>query len=102
MSLKNFFPFFFSSGSRQDLGMLFTRHPQPLEAPLDDEVYLECSINLAAEKFGWHHRPLNSEHWGPLITIPNSAGKTSGYTVNFDNESKAGDYRCIAFYGEFF
>ncbi|KAK0163040.1 hypothetical protein PV327_006751 [Microctonus hyperodae] len=88
-----------ASGSRQDLGMLFTRHPQPLEAPLDDEVYLECSINLAAEKFGWHHRPLNSEHWGPLITIPNSAGKTSGYTVNFDNESKAGDYRCIAFYG---
>ena len=27
------------------------------------------------------------------------AGKTSKYVVNFDNEAKAEDYRCVAFYG---
>lgn len=82
--------------------MLFTRHPRPLVAPLGDEVYFECSLNLAAEKFAWRHRPLNSEHWGPLINVPNSIGKTSKHVVNFDDESKAGDYRCIAFHGKYY
>lgn len=82
-----------------DLSMSFTRHPQPLDAPLGDDVYFECSLNLAAEKFAWRHRPLDSKEWGPLIHTPNSGGKTSKHVVNFDNESKAGDFRCIAFYG---
>ena len=88
------------TGQKDGLPMVFNRHPQPLAAPLDDEVYFECSLNIAAEKFAWRHRPLGSEHWGPLINAPNSGGKTSKHVVNFDDPSKAGDYRCIAFYGE--
>lgn len=80
--------------------MAFTRHPQPLAAPLGDAVDFECSLNLGAEKFAWRHRPLGSERWGPLINSPNSGGKTSKHVVNFDDPFKAGDYRCIAFYGE--
>ena len=79
--------------------MMFSRHPQPFTAPLGDEVFFECSLNLAAEKFAWRHRPLGSNKWEPFIYIPNSGGKTSKHVVNFDDESKAGDYRCIAFYG---
>lgn len=88
-------------GERQELGMSFTRHPQPLAAPLNDDVNFECSLNLAAERFAWHHRPLNSNKWIPLSHPTNSSGKTSRHVVNFDNESKAGDYRCIAFFGRF-
>ncbi|XP_050453372.1 interference hedgehog-like isoform X1 [Cataglyphis hispanica] len=86
-------------GERQELGMSFTRHPQPLAAPLNDDVNFECSLNLAAERFAWHHRPLNSNKWIPLSHPTNSSGKTSRHVVNFDNESKTGDYRCIAFFG---
>ncbi|XP_057328592.1 interference hedgehog-like isoform X2 [Microplitis mediator] len=78
------------SAFRQESGMSFTRHPQPLAAPLGDEVDFECSLNLEADKFAWRHRPLNSKHWGPLINLPNSGGKTSKFVVTFDDESKAG------------
>ncbi|XP_072757639.1 interference hedgehog isoform X3 [Anoplolepis gracilipes] len=86
-------------GDRPDFGMSFTRHPQPLAAPLNDDVNFECSLSLAAERFAWHHRPLNSKKWIPLFHPTNSSGKTSRHVVNFDNKSKAGDYRCIAFFG---
>lgn len=81
--------------------MSFTRHPQPLAAPLKDEVNFECSLNIAAERFAWHHRLLGSNKWIPLPHPSNSNGKISRHVVNFDNESKAGDYRCIAFFGKF-
>lgn len=82
--------------------MTFSRHPQPFIAPLGDDVFLECSLNLAPEKFVWRHRPLGSNKWEPFNQTANSSGKSSILTVNFDNKSKAGDYRCIAFYGEFY
>ncbi|XP_076375396.1 interference hedgehog isoform X1 [Megalopta genalis] len=84
---------------RQDSGMSFTRHPQPLDAPLGDEVNFECNLNLPAERFAWRHRRLNSDKWVPVLHTPSNGGKTSRHVVNFDDESKAGDYRCIAFYG---
>lgn len=80
--------------------MVFTRHPQPFIAPLGDEVIFECSLNLAAEKFAWRHKPLGSNDWN-LLEANASGGKTSKYVVYFDDESKAGDYRCVAFYGKF-
>lgn len=89
------------TGERQELGMSFTRHPQPLAAPLNDDVNFECSLNLGAERFAWHHRPLHSNKWIPLSHPTNSSSKTSRHVVNFDKESKAGDYRCIAFFGRF-
>ncbi|KAJ8684081.1 hypothetical protein QAD02_019873 [Eretmocerus hayati] len=86
-------------GQKSEPGMLFTRHPQPFVAPLSDEVYFECSLNLAAEKFAWRHRPLGSKEWILLDSASSAGGKTSKYVVYFDDESKAGDYRCVAFYG---
>jgi len=85
----------------QNMSMSFTRHPQPLAAPLNDDVNFECSLNIPAERFAWHHRPLGSNRW-TLSSDPynNVGGKTSRFIVTFDNESKAGDYRCIAFFGE--
>ncbi|XP_031850200.1 interference hedgehog isoform X2 [Nomia melanderi] len=88
----------FAHGQRQD-GMSFTRHPQPLDAPLGDDVNFECNLNLPAERFAWRHRRLNSDKWLAVPHIPSNGGKTSRHVVNFDDESKAGDYRCIAFYG---
>ncbi|XP_076669838.1 interference hedgehog isoform X2 [Andrena cerasifolii] len=88
----------FAHGQREELGMSFSRHPQPLDAPLGDDVNFECNLNLAAERFSWCHRPLGSEKWLPVFHTPIN-GKISRYVVNFDNETKAGDYRCIAFYG---
>ncbi|XP_024879195.1 interference hedgehog-like isoform X3 [Temnothorax curvispinosus] len=82
----------------QESGMSFTRHPQPLAAPLNDDVNFECSLNIPADRFAWHHRPLGSSKWTP-VPNPNVGGKTSRHVVTFDNESKAGDYRCIAFFG---
>lgn len=87
------------SVARQELGMMFTQNPQPWPAPLGDEVYFECSLNLAAEKFAWRYRPLNKNRWITLKNAPSNAGKTSKLVVTLDNESKAGDYRCIAYYG---
>lgn len=85
----------------QELSMSFTRHPQPLAAPLNDDVNFECSLNIPAERFAWHHRPLGSNKWTPPSDpYSNAGGKTSRLVVTFDNESKAGDYRCIAFFGE--
>ncbi|XP_031771118.1 interference hedgehog isoform X1 [Apis florea] len=86
-------------GQRQELGMSFTRHPQPLDAPIGDDVNFECNLNLGAERFSWRHRPLNSDKWLPVFHTISNGGKTSRHVVKFDNESKAGDYRCIAFYG---
>ncbi|XP_011643223.1 interference hedgehog-like isoform X1 [Pogonomyrmex barbatus] len=83
----------------QELSMSFTRHPQPLAAPLNDDVNFECSLNIPAERFAWHHRPVGSNKWIPLANLNNAGGKTSRHVVTFDNESKAGDYRCIAFFG---
>ncbi|XP_011685029.1 PREDICTED: interference hedgehog-like [Wasmannia auropunctata] len=84
----------------QELSMSFTRHPQPLAAPLNDDVNFECSLNIPAERFSWHHRPLGSNKWTPPSDSYSSAGgKTSRLVVTFDNESKAGDYRCVAFFG---
>ncbi|XP_076756558.1 interference hedgehog isoform X2 [Xylocopa sonorina] len=86
-------------GQRQELGMSFTRHPKPLDVPIGDEVNFECNLNLEAERFSWRHRPLGSNKWLTVFHTPNNGGKTSRHVVNFDNESKAGDYRCIAYYG---
>ncbi|XP_043522167.1 interference hedgehog-like isoform X1 [Frieseomelitta varia] len=86
-------------GQKQELGMTFTRHPQPLDAPIGDDVNFECNLNLAAERFSWRHRPLGSDKWLQAFHALNNGGKTSRHVVIFDNESKAGDYRCIAFYG---
>ncbi|XP_029037372.2 interference hedgehog-like isoform X4 [Osmia bicornis bicornis] len=86
-------------GQRQELGMSFTRHPQPLEAPVGDDVNFECNLNLGADRFSWRHRPLGSDKWLPVVHTPSNSGKTSRHVVNFDNESKSGDYRCIAYYG---
>ncbi|XP_066593844.1 interference hedgehog-like isoform X2 [Prorops nasuta] len=90
----------FASGQRQELGMSFVRHPQPLAVPLGDEVNFECILALAADRFEWRHRPLGTDKWKPLFHASNSnPSKTSRHDVNFDNKAKAGDYRCIAFYG---
>ncbi|XP_011504968.1 PREDICTED: interference hedgehog-like isoform X2 [Ceratosolen solmsi marchali] len=88
-----------ASGQKSEPGMVFTRHPQAFTAPLGDEVYFECSLNLAAEKFAWRHRPLGSSEWILLDAVTVNGGKTSKYVVYFDDETKAGDYRCVAFYG---
>lgn len=83
--------------------MSFIRHPEPLAAPLGDEVYFECALDLPAESFAWRHRPLDSDNWGPLTAVGNTGGKPdnkmSKYVVSFDDKSKAGDYQCIAYYG---
>ncbi|XP_034946865.1 interference hedgehog isoform X2 [Chelonus insularis] len=90
-------------GSQKEWWMSFTQHPRPLPAPLGDEVIFECSVNLPSEKFIWYHRPFNSEQWKPLLNVPvpyNEKEKsTSKFVLNFDDESKAGDYRCVAFFG---
>ncbi|XP_017760763.1 PREDICTED: interference hedgehog-like isoform X1 [Eufriesea mexicana] len=89
----------FAYGQRQELGMFFTRHPQPLDAPIGDDVNFECNLNLGADRFSWHHRPLGANKWLSVFHTLSNGDKTSRHVVNFDNESKAGDYRCIAFYG---
>lgn len=90
---------FITEDKIQDINMFFTRHPQPLAAPLNDDVNFECSLNFAAENFAWHHKALNSNNWTEVSKF-NGSGKTSRYVVTFDDVSKAGDYRCIAFFGE--
>ncbi|XP_043490484.1 interference hedgehog-like [Polistes fuscatus] len=101
-----------ANGQRPDLGMSFNWHPKPLAAPLGDDVNFECSLSLAPERFQWRHRPLGSDKWTPLAarTVNNvaggggggggaAAGARSAVVVSFDDKSKAGDYRCVAFYG---
>uniref|UniRef100_A0ABD2WU34 Interference hedgehog n=1 Tax=Trichogramma kaykai TaxID=54128 RepID=A0ABD2WU34_9HYME len=87
------------SGQKSEPGMVFTKHPRAFIAPLGDEVNFECSLNLAAEKFVWRHRPLGSKDWRLIDSASPAGGKTSKHVVYFDDESKAGDYRCVAFYG---
>nr|XP_050854646.1 interference hedgehog-like isoform X1 [Vespula vulgaris]XP_050854647.1 interference hedgehog-like isoform X1 [Vespula vulgaris] len=87
-------------GQRQELGMSFNWHPKPLAAPLGDDVNFECSLNLPPERFQWRHRPLGSDKWTPLArTVNAGAGARTAVVVSFDDKSKAGDYRCVAFYG---
>ncbi|KAI4497803.1 hypothetical protein M0802_007129 [Mischocyttarus mexicanus] len=89
-----------ANGQRQEFGMSFNWHPKPLAAPLGDDVNFECSLNLPPEKFQWRHRPLGSDKWTPLArTMNTGAGARTAVVVSFDNKSKAGDYRCVAFYG---
>lgn len=80
--------------------MTFTRNPVPLVAPLGDASDFQCSLNLAADKFGWQHRPLNTSQWQILTNFTNNPGRTSKFDLTVDDESKAGDYRCIAYYGK--
>lgn len=92
----------------EELSMSFIRHPQPFAAPLNDEVNFECMLNIPAESFAWYHRPLDSSKWVPLPKPPSKPlpsnveqpPKISRHVVTFDNETKAGDYRCVAFFGK--
>ncbi|KOC62464.1 Interference hedgehog [Habropoda laboriosa] len=86
-------------GQRQEPGVSFIRHPQPLDAPIGDDMSFECNLNLGADHFSWRHRLLHSDKWLPIFHTPSNGGKISKHVVKFDNVSKAGDYRCIAYYG---
>ncbi|XP_028049270.1 interference hedgehog isoform X2 [Monomorium pharaonis] len=95
----------------EELNMSFVRHPQPFAAPLSDEMSFECMLNIPAENFVWYHRPLDSSKW---IALPEPSNKQpskpsnnnveqpikmSRHIVTVDNETKAGDYRCVAYFG---
>ncbi|XP_069684363.1 interference hedgehog-like [Periplaneta americana] len=86
-----------------EVGLWFVRSPEPIVAPLGDEVLFECSLNVPAEQVRWRHNgrfmthnhgnESNSQGYG------NHSAKITHLVVRVDNEQQAGDYQCVAWFG---
>ncbi|XP_014290783.1 interference hedgehog [Halyomorpha halys] len=79
-----------------DLGLWFVRWPEPITAPVGDDVVFECSVNVPAESVRWRQ----GDHWlqqdRPPPPRPTS---TSRLLVKFEDEKQEGDYQCVAWFG---
>ncbi|XP_050421794.1 interference hedgehog-like [Adelges cooleyi] len=74
------------------IGIHFIRSPESLVAPLHDEVFFDCDLNIAPENIKWLH---NSEE------LPNvgHSSLNKRLVVKVDDISQTGDYQCVADFG---
>ncbi|KAI5697222.1 interference hedgehog-like [Diaphorina citri] len=84
-----------------DIGIKFTRQPEPIDAPSQDVVEFECGLNIPSDHVEWYH---NGKVISQQSTQNNSNNKqeskvSHSLTIEFDDISKAGDYQCVAWYG---
>ncbi|KAK9512348.1 hypothetical protein O3M35_000794 [Rhynocoris fuscipes] len=79
-----------------ELGLWFVRSPEPIVAPVGDDVVFECSLNVPAESVRWRHNGVYLPHDHPPPPRPTS---TSRYVVKFNDEKQEGDYQCVAWFG---
>ncbi|XP_014257268.1 interference hedgehog-like isoform X2 [Cimex lectularius] len=81
---------------RADLGLSFIRSPEPIVAPIGDDVVFECSLNVPSEAVRWRHNGVAIEHEHPTAMRPSA---TSRLLVKFNDEKQEGDYQCVAWFG---
>lgn len=88
-----------------DIGIKFTRQPEPIDAPAQDDVEFECGLNIPSEHVEWYH---NGKVLSQQSTQNNSNNNgirkqeskvSHTLTIAFNNVSQAGDYQCVAWYG---
>lgn len=89
-----------------DIGIKFTRQPEPIDAPYQDVVEFECGLNIPSEHVEWCHN-------GKVLPQPPSSGQQNlngnskqqesklshSLTITLHDYSQVGDYQCIAWYG---
>lgn len=87
-----------------DIGIKFTRQPEPIDAPSQDVVEFECGVNIPSEHVEWYHN-------GKLLTQQSSQNNSNNniskqesklshsLTIAFNDISQAGEYQCVAWYG---
>ncbi|XP_073980733.1 interference hedgehog-like isoform X3 [Rhodnius prolixus] len=79
-----------------ELGLWFMRSPEPIVAPVGDDVVFECSLNVPAESVRWRHNGAYLAHDHPP---PPRLSSTSRLLVKFNDEKQEGDYQCVAWFG---
>lgn len=79
---------------RAELGLWFVRWPEPIVAPVGDDVVFECSLNVPAEAVRWRQGNQWLSH-----DRPPRPSSTSRLLVKFDDEKQEGDYQCVAWFG---
>ncbi|EEB14437.1 conserved hypothetical protein [Pediculus humanus corporis] len=75
-----------------DVGPKFINNPEPIVAPLGDEVEFDCSLDVKADYLRWKHN-------GKLLPFIYNDTAKSRLVFKMNNESQIGDYQCIAWYG---
>ncbi|CAB0010162.1 unnamed protein product [Nesidiocoris tenuis] len=82
------------------------RSPEPIVAPVGDDVVFECSLNVPAEAVRWRHNGayLNGpgtmhDHDHAPHNQPLRPSATSRLVVKFNDEKQEGDYQCVAWFG---
>uniref|UniRef100_A0A146KQA7 Interference hedgehog n=2 Tax=Lygus hesperus TaxID=30085 RepID=A0A146KQA7_LYGHE len=84
------------SSACADLGLHFMRSPEPIVAPVGDDVVFECSLNVPAEAVRWRHNGVYLPNDHPTAPRPSP---TSRHLVKFNDEKQEGDYQCVAWFG---
>uniref|UniRef100_A0A8D9F078 Interference hedgehog n=2 Tax=Cacopsylla melanoneura TaxID=428564 RepID=A0A8D9F078_9HEMI len=80
-----------------DIGIKFTRQPEPISAPIKDIVEFECGLNIPSDHVVWYH---NGKQSGQNMSNTNKESKVShSLTIAFNDISLAGEYQCVAWYG---
>jgi len=74
---------------RGDVGLRFVHSPEPITAPVGDEVTFECSLSVPAEQVRWRHDGRFLNH---SVFDPKKPGKHN-LNVRVNSSEQAGDYQ---------
>lgn len=66
-------------------------------APLHDEVFFDCTLNIDADFIKWRHNSEDLIHIVPLHT--NTVNANSRLVVKVESVAETGDYQCVAIIG---
>ncbi|XP_028169300.1 interference hedgehog-like [Ostrinia furnacalis] len=80
-----------------DIGMMFKKYPQPVAAPVGDEVAFDCVVNVPGDRLAWRWRPVDDPRWRDAN---GTTDKTSTrLTVNVKEDTPTSLYQCVVWYG---
>lgn len=85
-----------------EIGIKFTRQPEPISAPSQDVVEFECGLNIPSDHVEWYHngKVLQQSSQNNSNNISKQESKVShSLTIAFNDISQAGEYQCVAWYG---
>lgn len=74
--------------------MMFKKYPQPVAAPVGDEVAFDCVVNVPGDRLAWRWRPIDDPRWRDANGTTDKADKTSTrLTVNIKEDTPASLYQ---------
>ncbi|XP_063538499.1 interference hedgehog [Cydia strobilella] len=83
-----------------ELEWKFTKFPEPVTAPVGDEVTFECAVNVPGERLAWRWRPDRpGETWIDADGSSDRDKITTRLLVNIKDGAENALYQCVVWYG---